>query len=301
MADSRPSLDLPRVDAVPVTDGVVTPADRSARLGPHAAPHRGPGTPGGARRPVPGDVPTLRSYLGELFTDGGATIGTPSAGDPGRLVGRTVVQPDGDLVTTLAPGTDTAPTGGNGAVEELWAAHLRDVDDWLAGLRVRLEQVVRRLDVTRLGVFAVLPLLTALAALVTGSSDGGWAGELARVAAIAAGGLSVTEMAIAVIRPVGPGETAPEHPSPLHRLRASSAYNTVLTAAPAVLTGLTGLLRGVPTLVVVGLAVPLAAIVVVAALVLWARRRYLGQLFARPLRPTRRSSSNASTAGTVRS
>jgi hypothetical protein len=232
-------------------------------------------------------VPTLRTYLGELFTDGGATIRTASAEDPGRLVGRTVIQPDGDLVTTLVPGTVPGAVAGDGAAEdgavaELWAAHLGDVADWLAGLRTRLEQVVRRLDVTRLGVFALLPMLTALAGLVTGSAGGGWAGELARVAAIAAGGVSVTEMAVALIRPVGPGETAPEHPSPIHRLRASPAYNTVLTAAPAALTGLTGLLRGVPALVVVGLALPLAVMAVVAALVLWARRRYLGQLFARP-------------------
>ncbi len=280
MAGSRPSLDLPRGDHVSTAAGAVTPADGTARLRPSAGTRALP-TEVAEARPVPGDVPTLRSYLGELFTDGGATIRTPSPDDPGRLVGRTVIQPDGDLVTSLACRDDTGAADGSGVAEESWDEHLGEVGDWLAGLRMRLEQTVRRLDVTRLGVFAVLPLLTSLVALVTGSAGGGWAGELARVAAIGAGGLSVTEMAIAVVRPVGPEETAPDDPSPLHRLRASPAYNTALTAAPAALAGLTGFLRGVPAVAVVGLAVPLAAMVVVAVLVLWARRRYLGRLFAR--------------------
>lgn len=206
----------------------------------------------------------LRTMLGALFTDGGATVTLASTDDPDRPFAHTMVQPDGDIVVKIASIDDEHDVA---ACNQ----HTRDVAAWFEALQSRLWRAVRRLDAVRCLVFAVLPLFAASVMQVeTGPTGAG----VASVAGIVAGGVSFAEIINAAGRPLG-SDVLTAHASRIYRLRASPWYNRTIVIAPAVLASVSGFIGSNPIVIALAFVVPAVTIIVLGVLVLWFRRKFL--------------------------
>jgi hypothetical protein len=221
----------------------VNPADGFAKRRP-------PATPAAPRAAdLTGRPPRLREYLTALFVEGGGTITTAA--------GRTLVQPDGDLVVTLAHTSSTS------RVDE-WNQHLEQVATWLAGLRHRLKLIARGLGFVRLVVLGAFPLIAALSAWTAVAPPTGATSLVALavgISAVVMALVTIVESSLSLRGSSSERATAGKSSTWWSRLRQSRQYAVVLAIAPASLAAWSALLNERPLaalIPILGLAMALA-------------------------------------------